>query len=203
MSQATFKLSNTVSKLIAQVREIMVKFIANVLVYATPNPSMATLKTLTDNLEASEGAAMKGGTDKTKQMNLDKKLVKDNMAGLLGYTQSTSGGDAAKINLVANVKKQSSPKGLLPAPTDVRSIYGEHEGEILFRWKGVVGKSTYVMQFNDTPGDDTKWKEIGFTGKTNYNASGLVSGKMYSFRIATVSAAGISGWSNVSSHKAT
>jgi hypothetical protein len=202
MAQATFKLPRKISDLIERTREIIAKLIANVAVYATPNPTAMALSALVDTLALSYQAALKGGTDKKFQMNLDKKAVKANMMGLLGYIQTTSEGDPDKINLVADVKKNPSPKGLLPAPGNVRAKYGEHEGEIDFLWKGVPGRSTYSMQINDTPGDDSKWTDSGFTGKTKFTASGLISGHKYGFRVATVSSAGISGWSDPSLHKA-
>ena len=202
MAQATFKLPGNVSKLIEKVKDIIAKVTANAAVYVTPNPTTVTLDGLVKALEISYQAALKGGTDKKFQMNLDKKALKDNMAGLLGYIQTTSGGDPDKINLVADVKKKPSPKGLLPAPTNVRGVYGKHDGEIIFRWDGVTGRGMYTMQFTDTPGDDSKWTDAGFTGKRNYTASGLTSGKQYGFRIATISTAGISGWSDASLHKA-
>ncbi|MEP7169029.1 MAG: fibronectin type III domain-containing protein [Bacteroidota bacterium] len=202
MAQATFKLPRNISDLLERVKEIIGKLIANAVVYVTPNPTTIVLNSLVANLEKSHQAALKGGTDKKFQMNLDKKALKDNMTGLLGYIQTTSGGDPDKINLVADVKKKPSPKGLLPAPGNVRSDYGKHDGEIIFRWDGVAGRSMYTMQFSDTPGDDSKWTDVGFTGKLSYTAKGLISGKQYSFRVATISTAGISGWSDPSIHKA-
>jgi hypothetical protein len=202
MAQATFKLPRNISDLIERVKEIIGKVTANIAIYATPNPTVIVLTGLVSDLETSYQAALKGGTDKKFQMNLDKKALKDNMTGLLGYIQTTSGGDPDKINLVAYVKKKASPKGVLPQPGNVRSDYGVHDGEIIFRWDGVKGRTMYSIQFTDTPGDDSKWTDAGFTGKTKYTVEGLVSGKQYGLRVATISAAGISGWSDPSFHKA-
>lgn len=202
MAIAAFKLSRKAELLVVQVRDIIAKLITNILVYATPNPTTATLTTLVNKLDTSRQAALRGGTDRTTQMNLDKEKVMENMTALLGYVQTTSGGDAEKINLVAYVRKNASPVGLLPAPSNVRSVFGEHDGEIIFRWLGVKGRKLYTMQLNDTPGDDTKWENLDFTGKQTYTAKGLISGKEYAFRIATISTAGISGWSDETTHKA-
>jgi hypothetical protein len=205
MAKVTFRLSGkSISDIIQMVRLIIVKIIANVAVYATPNPPTATLTTQVDDLEAKHEAALKGGTDKKALQQIAKTTLLNSMSTLQGYIQTTSGGDAVKILLVADVKHSGSPVGLLPAPVNVRGAYGEHEGEVIFRWNGVPKRSGYKMQVNHSPMDDTKWVDLAdpLTGKTFVEIDGLVSGNKYGFRVATFNSAGISGWSNAAYHKA-
>ncbi|MBK5285947.1 MAG: fibronectin type III domain-containing protein [Bacteroidia bacterium] len=205
MATATFKLFGlTIPELIQKVRDIRAKIIINIAVYASPNPSMVQIKLETDALETSYEAAINGGKDKKMQMQLNKQTVMQSMSILQAYVQTTSGGDASKIILVADVKNPRSPVGILPPPGNVRTAYGNLEGEIIIRWAGVPKRSIYKLQKNDTPNDDTQWKDLtnGLTSAKRFVAGGMVSGNMYGFRIATVSSDGIGGWSDATYHRA-
>ncbi|MEP7170585.1 MAG: fibronectin type III domain-containing protein [Bacteroidota bacterium] len=206
MSKITFRLSGkSISDIIQIVRLAVVKLIANVVTYATPNPTTATLTTQVDDLETKHEEALRGGRDKKELMYLSLETMLNSMASLEGYIQSASGGDAAKILLVADVKRTGSPVGLPPPPSNVRSVYGNREGEIIFRWNGVRARSGYKMQINRTPLDDTRWEDLAepLTGKIRHVVDGLISGSNYGFRVATFNSAGISGWSDPTYHKAT
>ncbi len=115
------------------------------------------------------------------------------MSALLGYVQTTSGGDPDKINLVANVKREACSLGLLEAPGNLRSNFGQHTGEIIFRWNDVKKHKMYTLQLSDTLGDDTKWTNAGFTGKLSYLSKELESSREYAFRVGTISTTGING----------
>jgi hypothetical protein len=205
MAQATFNLYGlAIPALIQKVRDTVVKLIANVAVYATPNPPAATITTQVDALETSYQEAINGGKDKKEQMYLDKQTLMQSMSTLLAYVQSTSGGDAARIILVADLKDPRSPVGILPPPVNVRGVYGNHEGEVIVRWEGVPKRSIYKLQINTSPNDPAQWRDLdnGLTTGKRFVAGGLTSGSMYGFRIATVSTDGIGGWSDAAYQRA-
>lgn len=205
MATATFRLARkSIPVIIEKVREFIAKLIVNVAAYPTPNPPALTLTAQVDNLENSYQAAIRGGTDKKAMMNLDKQKLLVSMSLEQGYIQTTSGGDPDRILLVCDVKKPGEPAGILPPPQNMRSAYGKHEGEIIVRWKGVPKRTSYKLQINRTPNDDTRWEDVvdGLTGKRRFVVSGLVSGANYGFRVATVSSEGIGGWSDPTYHKA-
>ena len=205
MATATFKLFGLpIPAVIEKVRDVIAKLIANAITYATPNPSPIALKAQTDALELSYQKALNGGKDKKAQMRLDRKALLQSMSILQAYIQTTSGGDAAKILLVADLKSPRSPVGILPPPGNVRSTAGALEGSITVRWDGVPGRAIYKLQRNDTPNDDAQWKDLanGLTGKTTFTTNSMESGRMYGFRVATVSSEGIGGWSDASYHRA-
>ena len=58
------------------------------------------------------------------------------------------------------------------------------------------------MQINDTPGDETKWQDLTYTGKVRMTVSSLITDKMYAFRMASISSDGIGDYSYVAMHKA-
>lgn len=203
MALATFKLrGKSVPVVIEKVRDIISKLTANILVYATPVPTTIVLTAAVDKLEDAYQAAINGGKDKKAQMRIYLEELLVLMSTLQGYVQSTSAGDSLKILLVADVKKERSPIGILPPPANVRGTYRNHEGEIIFRWAGVPSRTQYLMQLNPTPADDSKWEELGLTGKVRAVTDKLTSGQTYGFRVAAISSAGIGGWSDVAIQKA-
>src|SRR5258707_14143497 len=103
MATAIFKLFGLpIPVLIEKVRDVIANLIAIVAVYATPNPTVIILKAQTDALELSYQKAINGGKDKKAQMRLDQQTLMHSMSILQAYIQTTSGGDAAKIILVAD-----------------------------------------------------------------------------------------------------
>ncbi len=203
MAQVTFRLSKkSVSDIIERVREILGKLVANIATYATPNPTVITINGHVDDLEVSYQAALAGGTDKKAIMRLDRARVMQDMSILQAYIQTTSGGNADKILLVADVKKNPSPVGILSFPAKLRAVFGLHDGEVILRWGGVSKRLIYKVQVNPTPGDETKWEDLVSTTKNRYVAAGLTSGQMYAFRVATMSVEGLGAWSPPIAHKA-
>jgi hypothetical protein len=205
MATATFKLFGlSVPALIQKCRDIHDKIVANVAVYATPNPTMLAIKALIDALEVSYQDAINGGRDKKERMYLDKQTLLQNMSILLAYVQTTSKGDAAKIILVADLRDPRSPVGILPPPSNVRGAYGNLDGEIILRWDGVPKRAIYKVQRNDTPNDNTQWHDLpnGLTTNRRLVSTGMTSGNLYGFRIATVSTDGIGGWSDAAYQRA-
>jgi hypothetical protein len=112
MATATFKLNGlTIPALIQKVRDTVVKLVANVATYATPNPPAATITTQVDALEDSYQAAINGGKDKKELMYLDKQTLLQSMSTLLAYIQSVSGGDAAKNYSRSRPQRPAQPCG--------------------------------------------------------------------------------------------
>ena len=203
MSQVPFKLAGkSISVVIEIVREILGKVVANIAVYATPNPPVLTITGHVDALELSYQAALKGDRVKKAIMRLDRQRVMQDMSVLQAYVQTTSEGDADKILLVADVKKNPSPVGILQPPAKLRAVFGLHDGEIITRWGGVSKRLIYKLEINDTPGDETKWADLAATTKNRFEVKGLISGHIYSFRVATVSVEGMGSWSDPILHKA-
>lgn len=171
--------------------------------YTTPVPTLLSLTTQTDELETRYQAAINGGKDKKLLVQLALRALKSSVVTLTGYVQSASEGDEEKILSAGfDVKRPRTPVGILSPPTGVRSAFGNHAGEIIVRFGGVKGKLVYKVQINDTPGDETKWVDYLYTGKNRFVAQGLITDKWYSFRIATLSAQGLGGWSDSTSQKA-
>lgn len=197
MATTTFRLFRlTVPELVAKVREVIAKLTANVATYATPNPTVPTLKAKTDALDLSYQAALGGDRFKKEQMRLDRAALMGSMSTLQTYVQLTSGGDPAKIILVADVKRSRTPVGIKPPPANVRTKFGYVSGEMRLLFGGVSGRIFYRVQINSTPGNSAGWTDFSQITKTRLLLGGLVSGQEYALRIATVTADGMGEWSD-------
>lgn len=197
MATATFKLSGlTVPQLVGKVRDIIVKMTTHAATYPTPTPTLVVLSGEVDALDTAYQEALANDRIKKAQMRLARKKLLSSMSILLAYVQMTSAGEADKINLVAEVKKNATPVGILNPPANVRTFYGYQPGDIRLVYKGIPGRLFYRAQINDTPGNNSGWKDYLFTTKTRIIVSGLTPGAEYGFRIATVSTGGIGEWSD-------
>lgn len=110
------------------------------------------------------------------------------------YVQTTSGGDEAKIlSSGFGVRAQPAPVGPLPAPVDFMPSMGDVPGEVDLSWSAVRGARTYVIECREQ-GTTGPWTSKVAT-KSRASVAGLTSGKIYTFRVAAVGAAGQGPWS--------
>ncbi|MEO5572258.1 MAG: fibronectin type III domain-containing protein [Bacteroidia bacterium] len=203
MATTTFKLFGLpVDRLITRVREIIGKMTDAVAVYVTPDPTVVVMTAAVDKLDASNQASQNGDRLIKKQRNIDRKVMLQKMSMWQAYIQSTSGGDAAKILLVADVKKGRSPVGIKPAPGKIRLYFGYDAGEIRLVHGGVKGRTFYRVQINAAPLNPATWADYAQTTKVQTLIKGLVSGAEYGIRIATVTVDGQGDWSDTVLQKA-
>ncbi len=171
--------------------------------FPTPIPTLIALTAFIDALALAYENALNGG-------KVQKALMRIALADLLlalktmsGYIQGVSTGDETRILSTGfDVKRPRTPVGILLSPANLRSVFGFASGEIILRWAGVKKRLIYKVQMNETPGNEDGWKDYTFTSKIRIIVTGLVSDRMYSFRVATLSADGIGSYSDPISHKA-
>lgn len=201
MTVAVLNLSGkTVLFVIEKIRSVITAMTGNP-TYAAPVPPLPILTGLVDDLETKYQDAINGGKDKKALVRVALALLKDSSRTLTGYVQSASGGDEVRILSAGfDIKRPRTPVGILPPPANVRSVFGNVAGEIILRWAGVDGKLVYKVQMNDTTASG--WTDYTYTGKNRLVVSGLVSDRVYEFRIACISAEGIGNYSDITSHKA-
>ncbi len=191
-----------VNDVIEKARLIHLRMTGN-LSFPTPIPTLIVLLALIDALSLANENALNGGKIQKALMRI---ALKDLMAALktmLGYVQSVSEGDETMIlSSGFDVKRPRVPVGILPPPANVRTVFGEVPGEIILRWAGVKNKLVYKVQINDTPGSEDTWKDYTYTGKVRIVVTGLITDRMYAFRVASISSDGMGNYSDVSLHKA-
>jgi hypothetical protein len=203
MSTAVLKIRNkTVPFIVDVVRSVITHLTGNA-TYATPNPPLAGITTQANLLDATYQQAL--SRDKTLKalVKIAKAELFSMMTALTSYVQTTSLGDEAKILSAGFLVKGKPVKlGMLPPPSNFRSDFGLHPGEIILRWKGVHGHKNYLVQMSTDPGNPALWADVpdGLTGKTRLEVTGLETGKRYYFRVFTICTAGISGPSELANH---
>ena len=117
-----------------------------------------------------------------------------------GYVQGISEGDKAVIQSAAfDVVKERTPLPPPVAPADLRATRTSLAGNLKLRWPGVYGALLYYLEMLQADGS---WTRIATTTRARHELFDLVTGKEYSFRVQTVSSAGISGYSEVATQKA-
>lgn len=191
-----------VSYVIEKARLILQKMTGNAS-FPTPIPTLAILGGLIDALSDAYENALNGGKTQKALMRIALKDLKQSLVTMSGYIQSVSAGDETMIlSSGFDVKRPRTPAGILAPPANLRAVFGNVSEEIILRWAGVAKRLIYKVQINDTPGDETKWKDYTYVGKIRLVVPGLTSDKMYAFRVATISAAGLGNFSDPASHKA-
>jgi hypothetical protein len=66
----------------------------------------------------------------------------------------------------------------------------------------VESKLYYKVEINDDPANSTNFKDLSLITRNRLLVSGLVSGKEYGFRIATITTDGMGSWSDIIVQKA-
>lgn len=167
--------------------------------FPIPNPSIAQLTTLRNNLIAKTNA-IESAEALLRTEYAERSVLEAQLDAYLeqeaSYVESASGGDKAKIlSSGFEVRGPRTPVGALPAPQNLQSTFGANEGTVACRWDAVRGARSYVLEC--TQDENGPWTQVAVTTAANYIASGLQSGKKYFFRVQGVGAAGPGAWSDV------
>ncbi len=168
--------------------------------FVTPNPTLAALTAVTDQLETVFNAAqlkkLQWATAVDVQ-NASDKLWETAFTQEASYVQSASGGDATKIlSSAMGVRDAAHPSDLPAQPQDPAVTEGDNDGELDFHWDGVKGKTAYVVQILAGENPSGAWGSDKTVTKSKIEITGLVSGTRYWLRVCAVNAAGQGPWSN-------
>lgn len=195
----------TSTNLVKKVRNCVTMTTGNA-AFATPTPTLASMTALADTLDAANQAY------EFTRSKLEKDLrdasfaeLKDMLHEFSGYVQATSDGDRDVIlSAGLDVRRGNAPRGPLPAPQDVRALVTPFPGRLDLRWKGVRGRSAYIVEFTKgDPKDPVEgWSQLAVTSKNRFTVTGLESNTTYAFRVAAQGAAGASPCSDVAVAKA-
>ena len=187
--------------------------------FANPSPTLAAIKTATDNLETAALAAADGAKSKIAFMHQQEALL-DNLLQQLGNwvdslakAAAAAGGDAQALILAAGMDfRRSANKAPLPFAPSGLNVVSVREGEADLKWKTVKYARSYVIEIsndvsaiqNGNPNPVTStvptlvanarvfitWNFGDVTTKTKFTILGLSSGTKYAFRVYAVGSAG-------------
>ena len=164
--------------------------------FGTPTPTLATITTNVNALEAACVAAKGGGKDDTANMRA-KEAVLDLSLKLLGYY----------VEGIASASPANAEAIILGAGMDVKGKGGNfgrgfevsatgNVGEVRLQREG-VSHGTYEYQMSIDSSNDVNWQRIYSGTRNRFVKSGLVSGTRYYFRAAGIDKNGMSQWSSV------
>lgn len=165
--------------------------------YTTPMPTLTEVSAGLDDLQAKADAAVGGG-----KIAMD---VRD-AAWENSIMQVRSLGAYVQLNCQNNLDilqssgffptKTPTPYGALAAPTNLRTKYNGHAGQLLLQLDRVFGVTAgYCYQQAESL--NGPFVEITNSNKTTVKVTGLTPATTYYFRACANGAKGPSGWSNV------
>ena len=169
----------TVPQKFALIRQVVIKLTGNAN-FPSPNPSLAALTALANELEASY---LKQQTDqqtsKTSTTALHTKETAANagLNSLSNHVEEVSGGIKEKIESAGlEVRAPGTPTTSLPAPQNLSVTAGDNEGELDAACDPVAKSTSYEWQTSDDPPTNTSWTYAKTTTKSSTTLTGLASG---------------------------
>ena len=167
--------------------------------FPTPNPSLPDLAAGADALEVAyneDQAARLVSKTKTAVQDERDAAVDALVNQLASYVDSVNNGDAEIIaSAEFAVRSTPAPLGELPVPADVQVAPSEHSGSADISWSSLRGAKAYVIErAPDAP--SLNWAVIGTSTRAKTSLNSMTSGTKYWLRVAAISAAGQSAWSD-------
>ncbi len=170
--------------------------------FPTPVPTMPVVIAAIAKLRTTIKNAQSGAHDAItarKLATVDLRLL---LAALALYVNSTSGSDL-NMALSSGFEQVQKPKPVtLEAPAKVQAKVSAFQSCVDMRWKSVPGALMYQVYITEGDPATATWTKAGTSSRADMRASGLVSGKLYSFRVAALGAAGEGPTSEIVSSRA-
>ena len=168
--------------------------------FTTPNPSLASVTTL-KNTATTKVAAQKAAQLAALQATNDRDVALNALTTALGLlalnVESTSGGDAVKIQSAGmTVKSPATPQTV---PTQVLNLAvsnSDNEGELDAQWDPVRSAKTYQVQISPDPITTTSWRDVTPSSVSKTVIEGLTSGTRIWVRVRAINKKGQGPWSD-------
>jgi hypothetical protein len=114
--------------------------------FPTPNPTLATITTVTDDLETKNLAALGGGPAQTAARDAAELIWNDTLDKEAAYVELTADGDVTKITSAGfhPTKTESSPKQIPAKPGNLIFKRSEETGVVFFSCDVVPDAEGYV-----------------------------------------------------------
>lgn len=169
--------------------------------FPSPIPDLQTYRTAVANLKNAQlQVTQVGGKNNTTLRNAALKVVKELSGQLVAYVNLTAAGDEAKlVSSGFPLRKLPSPVGKQPALANCKATTQNlNVGEVKFYHDGNPKCKMYRYQYREVldTGEPGPWIEVESSTNRYYLFTGLTSGRLYQFRVAVVSTAGLGTWSD-------
>ncbi|MCX6198548.1 MAG: fibronectin type III domain-containing protein [Bacteroidetes bacterium] len=203
MSRIKIDFNKPVTEQVAKSRDIQTKMTGNPN-FLTPNPTLAQLKTATDDLENAYTEALNRDKAKKALMRIARQVLKDLIVKLADYIQITGDSDETKIlSSGFGVRKVPTPVSVPDVPTDVKVTATEFDSQLDITSKSVKGAITYLLEMCMDPLLEKNFSPVEISTKSSIRVKDLAPGTKYWFRLLAFNTAGKSGWSNPASGRTT
>ena len=167
--------------------------------FPSPDPDLTYIQAVSDVLLAACIEARDGGKLQTVRKHIAFEELKKAMRLLGTYIELVSKGDASTIlSAGVHIHKKKEKVGLLTSPLGLSTRVSDFSGTIELRWKRVEKNKGYTVYMcsGDPSLPDAVWTPIAMTTKSKCSITDLEPGTFYWFKVATLSAAGTSGFSD-------
>lgn len=185
------------AQLIVIVRTVLAGILANVAIFATPNPALATVQTALDAfIVALEDAAL-GGPAQTAIKNAKRADLAGLMRVLANYVGAVANGDLSILLLSGypHQKPSRSPVGPMPKPETPRVIRGPHKGTLAAATVPIYGAASYNWRLA-LASAPTVYVQTTQTTGARVSFRGLTSGETYNVAVNAVGSSGPGDWSD-------
>ncbi|MEO8067832.1 MAG: fibronectin type III domain-containing protein [Flavobacteriales bacterium] len=178
-------------------RFISAEMAAAVATYPTPSPTLASVNTALDTLDAANAAVLNRGKSDYQARRVAYNAVKLLLQQLAGYVQQVAAGDEDKIlSSGFEVRRRATPIGELNPPQNLAGRLTVLTGRVALDWDPERGTDTYKVFRSDTS-DPFKWDLIAVSTRSRFNVDGLIPGRYYWFAVSAIGAAGETSMSDV------
>ena len=165
--------------------------------YATPVPSLATVKTATDNLETAYNESRGRDKNKVQIMKLRRAEMLALITQLAAYVQSTSGGDTEIIlSSGFDVIVRGAPQPPVGQILNLRVSKGNVSGTVKLLWDRMPGARVYVIEVSTDPFGPETFVPRGVSTKSRFELDKLTPGTKYWVRVAAIGLDGLGDWSD-------
>lgn len=158
--------------------------------FTTPAPSLATVTTAIDTLEATYQKGLNGDHAAKQDQKLQRSELNALMMELKVYVQTVSGDDAEIARTSGMVLKRSPERhNEINQPQNVRVRVLPAPGTVQTNWAGVPNRKSYLVYMTTDLADvmnEDKWEMLGTTGQTRFVKGDLTPGTKYAFIVVAV-----------------
>ncbi len=167
--------------------------------FPTPNPDLPAFKTVVGACEAALTAAINGSKQQKAELVEAEALLEANLVQLAAYVDNIANGSETLILGAGFETEKAQTQATVPAQPLLRKVVntGIPLALKLF-WARVKFATTYQVEQNDSETlEEDKWRVIKTQNQVNLIVEGLISGKIYGFRLRPLGSLGWGNYSNV------
>jgi hypothetical protein len=179
-------------------RTVVTEMTTNAATFVSPDPSLADLTSVTDDLEDAYEASKKGLLS-TAMLN-DAEAAWDVIMTAMGnYVETVAKGTRAVINMAGMEIIEENHTALQMTKVEgVEGKSGEKTGEVFYKWKKVKGCRVYRGKLLPQNGSRDDEIEV-FTTKTKLTIKDLTPGVKYFLVLEAIGASGVGAKSDSAS----